>query len=92
MGWSGGDKDLVILFYAYDGEREIPPAPLRRDAHLKKQPELHMTPLPPLTSPCPENWDLWRIKAEYFNLAAEFTCLCQSNYLPLLEKMQLRKQ
>lgn len=50
-----------------------------------------MTPLL-LTSPCPENGDLVRIKAEYFNLAPEFTWLCQSNYLPLLEKMQLWKQ
>lgn len=81
--WEGektlGDKDLVISFYAYDGERRSS-APLRRDAHLKKQPELHMTPQL-LTSPCPENWDLGRIKAEYFNLAPEFTWLCQSNYL-----------
>ncbi|TNN72775.1 hypothetical protein EYF80_017059 [Liparis tanakae] len=41
--------------------------PLRRDAHLKKLPQLRMTP-PLLTSPCPENRDLGRIKAEYFNL------------------------
>lgn len=31
-----GDKDLVILFYAYDGERRSS-APLRRAAHLKKR-------------------------------------------------------
>lgn len=65
--------------------REDPPPPCDATAHLEKQPELHMTPLL-LTSPCSENWDLGRIKAEYFNLAPEFTWLCQSNYLALQEK------
>ena len=98
LRWRGGIKIFVILFYAPDGERRSS-APLRRAAHLKKR-----TGAPQDSSRCSHLRVLTievlgRIKAEYFNLAPEFTWLCQSNYLTPAErkkerkkKMQLRKQ
>lgn len=102
VGWWWGRvegiKIFVILFYAPDGERRSS-APLRRAAHLKKR-----TGAPQDSSRCSHLrvltiGVLGRIKAEYFNLAPEFTWLCQSNYLTPAErkrekekKMQLRKQ
>lgn len=80
------DKDLVILFYAYGGERRSS-APLRRDSHLEKKRQLRTTPRQHVHISGSCDRDLGRIKAEYFNLAPEFTWLCQSNYLtPLAEK------
>lgn len=95
VGWWWGRvegiKIFVILFYAPDGERRSS-APLRRAAHLKKR-----TGAPQDSSRCSHLrvltiGVLGRIKAEYFNLAPEFTWLCQSNYLTPAERKREKEK
>ena len=91
VGGGRGIKIFVILFYAPDGERRSS-APLRRAAHLKKR-----TGAPQDSSRCSHLrvltiGVLGRIKAEYFNLAPEFTWLCQSNYLTPAERKREKEK
>lgn len=89
LGWEialSGSGNLVLCSWR---RKEILRPPAMRRSPEEATGAAHDSSLR-LTSPCRDNWDLGRIKAEYFNLVPQFTWLCQSNYPPRMSKMQLQ--